>query len=180
MSMHFMIDFETLDKTPDTVVLSVGCVAFHPKRIGIQAQFHRNINPRTQAGRSIGPDTVMWWFNQSQEARDSLTDHPMPIRVVLEVLLSFIDHWRDAESCLWANSPSFDVEILKHICTWAGQLSEFPFDWRHIRDFRTVRESMKLAGLLTEKKGDGTAHTSLDDAMEQAWLVQDFYERLKP
>ncbi len=180
MSMHFMIDFETLDKTPDTVVLSVGCVAFKPEGVGIQGSFYRNINPRTQEGRSIGPDTVMWWFNQSQAARDMIQEWQLPIRAVLGELLDFLNHWRDEESCLWANSPSFDVDILKHICEWASRLSEFPFDWRHIRDFRTVRESMKLAGLSTEKKGDGTAHTSLDDAMEQAWLVQDHHERLKP
>lgn len=179
MSMHIMVDLETLDTEPSAVILSIGSVAFYPGNNEIDSKFYANINPRTQKDRTINPSTVMWWLDQSKQAQDGLQKNQSPLGATLQMWLVWLKTWRREDPVIWANSPSFDVDILKHACKQFGL--HFPFDFRHTRDVRTVKALMEHAGIGTKDSSTRfTTHNALEDAAHQAHLVCQLYERLKP
>ena len=59
-----MIDLETLDTSPNCVILSIGAVAFDPKGMGIveKLELKPTIDEQTeQHGRIIDEGTINWW-----------------------------------------------------------------------------------------------------------------------
>ena len=66
-----MIDIESLDTTPDCVILTIGAVLFDPKGQGIidKIELRPTIEDQTEIhNRSINEDTLRWWSTQSPEA----------------------------------------------------------------------------------------------------------------
>jgi hypothetical protein len=160
-----MIDLETLDTRPSTVILSIGAVAFSLedeetfsfyKRLTWQGQF--------DAGRTVSEATLRWWLSQSDAARTSLIDgEQVSLRAGLTSLREWFRH-SDAER-VWAKGPSFDISILEH--AYAG---ETPWRFYNARCVRTISD------LVPRDFGDGIpkgeAHNALDDAMAQALFVR--------
>lgn len=72
--MHIMIDFETLSLKPNAVLLQLAAVAFDEDTCEVVSTLHVHIDPRVQPGRDISADTVIWWMEQDEAARASLTN----------------------------------------------------------------------------------------------------------
>ena len=73
LEQGIMIDIETLGTKAGCVVLSIGACEFSDKGVG--KEFYGCISPEscTNWGLTIEPRTVLWWMNQSQDARDFIT-----------------------------------------------------------------------------------------------------------
>lgn len=157
---NVMVDLETLGREAGAAILSIGAVTFD--REGVHDTFYRNIDLETceQAGLTVETSTLAWWLDQGEEAQDVLRGGGN----LEDALNDFADFYDDAEE-IWANSPSFDCEILGHAYDALG--IEQPWGFREERDYRTLRE---LPGAVWVDR-QGTHHNALDDAKHQAKKV---------
>lgn len=153
---RLMVDIETLGTEPGCAILSLGAVEFDTDGLGLQ--FHENINLTSceAAGLRIDADTVEWWATQ-----DNVQDVLAGGGDLEDVLAEFVRVAAEVDE-VWANSPSFDLAILKT----AGQAVgvEMPWEFYQERDFRTLKN---LPGAV-ELEREGVRHDALDDAVHQA------------
>lgn len=171
---HVMIDIETLGTEPGAAILSIGAVVFGTDSAdGFGEKFYVNITGKSnkEFGMTADIDTCMWWFDQSPEARAALK----PDAVSLDDALDKLKYWLKGVMCtrIWANSPSFDLALLKV----AYQKTGIACPWRYSqeRDFRTVNDLVETEPVVRE----GTHHNALDDAIYQATVTMNVFDVLE-
>lgn len=178
--MALMIDLETLDVTPDAVILSIGIVKFNPKNQGVydRLELRPTVEDQTEVyNRTISEDTLRWWSEQSKEALEAgLSDGGrMPLKDCMEVIYQYC--WN--QDSVWSNGASFDIVVLESAFrqTLTNKPNPIPWPFYTIRDTRTLYE---VAGVrLKDKKyGTKTTHNALEDAEHQAIVLQDAYQKL--
>jgi hypothetical protein len=156
-----MLDIETLGREPGCAVMSIGAVKFGPDGLG--EEFYRTISLESCALHelTVETDTLSWC--QLEQGPAALKELNGDSR--LEVALTaFIRFYGDADE-VWANSPSFDCEIMEAAYEAAG-LKE-PWEYYEERDHRTLRE-LPQASSHEEMEDEGTDHNALDYAKYQA------------
>lgn len=173
--MDLMIDLETLDTTPTAVVLSLGAVLFDPHSDAsgstFYVEFTNFLEQQTDAGRTISPNTVLWWMKQDAAARDVFaTKEVSQTRCTpLWGLSEFADFVKQHNvRNVWAKDPDFDVVILRSLYQTNAPGFAFPFSYNASRSVRTV-ESLPWAPQRAKK---AVAHNALEDAIAQALDVQ--------
>jgi len=67
-----MLDIETLGQSPGCAILSVGAVRFNQRGLG--AEFYRSVSREDceRLGLAVDEDTVAWWQDQPEAAREVL------------------------------------------------------------------------------------------------------------
>lgn len=180
MPSHLMLDLETLDTTPNAVILSIGIVKFNPKSKGVYDRLLLKPTMEDQTeiyNRDISEDTLRWWSEQSQEAIDAgfCEKDRMPLKDCMEVIYHYC--WN--QDRVWSNGASFDIVVLESAFrqTLTDRPNPIPWPFYTIRDTRTIYE---IAGVsLKDKKfGTKTTHNALEDAEHQALVLQDAYQKL--
>ena len=80
-----MIDIETMGLRPNAPMISLGAVAFDSRAMMLGERFYENVSLASAVaqGAVVDPDTVMWWMQQSDDARSALRRGPLHINVVL-------------------------------------------------------------------------------------------------
>ena len=152
-----MVDIETLGLSPGSAILSIGAVHFD--EYGLGDEFYREVDLKScqDAGLAIEAGTLEWWLEQDESVTDILTGGDP----LADVLAAFTEYYGDAAE-VWANSPSFDCEMLEAAYN-SLDMTE-PWAFHHERDVRTLR-SLPCA---VDIEMDGDAHDALDDARYQA------------
>lgn len=161
---HMMVDLETLDTRPSTVVLSIGAVVFDPSDDVFHSQYWRcTWQDQLDAGRTVSESTIRWWLKQSDEARAALDGDRAPLSIVLGELGSLYR----GHGCerLWARGASFDISILEH----AYGAQNLPWRYNAPRDCRTFDDL--LPPNFADDIPAGVAHNALEDAIWQARIV---------
>lgn len=176
-----MIDIETLAKTPDAVVTTIGLAVFDPE--GIVESMELKIDYKNQPYRSICKDTLMWWLGQPKEAIDAwrspdkevfpiyrLEDAVLPVRELIE---------KHSVGKVWANSPSFDLVILRD--AWK---TDTPWWYTQERDFRTLKsffapDVVEVVKNQCSEPIKGLQHCAEYDALVQAAQTIELVKRLK-
>lgn len=176
MAIHVMIDMETLDTAPSTVILTIGAVLFDPRGSGIidQIELRPTIDEQTDMyGRTISDSTMEWWAKQSPEAiEEAMGDRDRTsYRDCMEKLYKFC--WQRDK--VWSNGSVFDIMVAES--AFRDLDMQFPWQFWNIRDCRTIYD---LAGVsLKDKKyNTSTTHKAVEDAIHQALVVQDAYRKL--
>lgn len=179
--MDAMIDLETLDTTPTAVVLSVGAVLFDPFSSAVGPTFYaeltNHLEQQTATGRTIGPQTVLWWMSQNTAARAVFAARETdPTRCSpLYMAASFADFIKQNDvRRVWAKDPDFDVVILRSLYETNAPGFAFPFSHSASRSVRTV-EAMPFAPVRELKP---VAHNALNDAIDQARSIQSIFAAL--
>ena len=170
--MHIMIDLETMGTRPNAPIVAIGAVMFDADSDWKWQNFYVNVDLQSAvtAGATIEPSTIMWWMQQSDEARAALLESK-PVDIV--TALDSFDKWISAVSGghdtvdlmldgVWGNGASFDNVILAESYKRLGFNPPWPF-WKD-RCYRTVKSMYPNVKL--ERKG--THHNALDDARYQA------------
>jgi DNA polymerase III epsilon subunit-like protein len=154
-----MVDIETLGLEVGAAILSIGAVRFD--RDGVGDQFYGSISLEScqEARLTIDAETLVWWLDQDQEALEQLTGG----QDLHTVLSAFVAWYGDADE-VWANSPSFDCEMLERAGEHVG--IEMPWAFQEERDYRTLTSLPGTGEVQVEQ--DGTEHHALDDAEHQA------------
>lgn len=174
MTTHAMIDLETLDTTPNGVVLTIGGVKFDPfskKTPHSDFYFRLDVNEQTDMGRTISQDTLDWWATQDDKIiEEALGDHD---RSDIVTMLRALKKWYVGCDAIWAQGTTFDIVMIEQLCRQYNQ----PIPW----SFWTVKDSRTLFSLLPSdprKQFKFDAHNALEDARTQAHCVQIAYRDL--
>lgn len=178
--IHTMLDLETLGTRPGCVVLSIGACRFCPESgeiyadLGapIGAPFYTTVDMRTsfKAGLTFEVDTLIWWMNQSQEARRDTFKGETSL---VGALHAFSNWYLTHKGPIWCHGATFDVPILAAAYYKTG--IDLPWDFRTVRDTRTLFD---LAGGISIPRTEGVLHNALDDAINQAKAVCAAYAAL--
>ena len=176
--LHIMLDLETWGMNPGSAIASIGAVAFDPHGVEptVYGLYH-NISRESCLGVGLKLDqrTVDWWAAPERaEARAALELQQVSLAEALADFSMLYKSYADVAAKadrLWSNGPSFDEAILGAAYPALGQ--EPPWRYNAGRDCRTIYD---LHGLKLQHTV-GTFHHALDDAREQALLVQEAYRR---
>ena len=155
-----MVDIETLGLERGAAIVSIGAVRFNTN--GINGSFERSVSLSScqDAGLTIDAETIEWWFSQDDAPREQIAGG-----VELVDALSAFTAWYGDVDEIWANSPSFDCELLEAAYEAVGL--EEPWDFWEERDVRTIA-SLPVAPDIEQ---EGTEHDAIDDARHQAHVV---------
>lgn len=170
--LHAMIDIETMDTETTAVVLSIGMVIYDPltivrSNISIMANMYYALDIREQVekGRTIGADTMVWWSQQSAEARKVFTEQPRthPIAAVHNIS-GWLDEYKVEH--IWGNGVDFDNAIINSLAKSFGATK--PLNYKHNRCFRTLKAMLGHHIPTHATTPIGTHHNAVDDALYQA------------
>ena len=169
-----MIDIESLNTTPDCVILTIGAVLFDPRGNGIlnKIELRPTIEDQTETyNRTINEDTLRWWGTQSEAAQEeALGDRDrMSFKECMEKLYKFC--WNQGKP--WSHGAPFDIVVLEHAWRQHNQLA--PWAYYNVRDTRTLFD---IAGVSLKDGGHITTHKAVEDAERQAIVVQQAYVKL--
>lgn len=171
MSLHMMIDLETLATTPDAHILTMGIVVFDPHYIGINPDncHHFFIHPDSQYDRRIDAATVTWWMGQSDLAKEAFT--PDKFSTAGAALRCLNDLFKEHDiKAIWSHGSVFDIMILENLYASMPAIEQ-PWTYKQIRDTRTL---FWLAEC--ELPRHDKAHDALADAIHQATYVQKTFQ----
>lgn len=181
---NWMIDMETLGLTDACAIVQIGMAPFDPRGEGLYTHAYNgeyysvthNSNLKVEGQlRYIDPETKEWWQTKNTANLHLLTDGAVVIKDELQALAKVFTNG----SQVWANSPTFDIDVLRHACKqWHVPLS---LNFRNEWDVRTVS---KLAGFVYGKENEvfkeadefwnrgPNAHDALNDVFSQIYKVQ--------
>lgn len=169
-----MIDIESLNTTPDCVILTIGAVLFDPRGQGIidKIEIRPTIEDQTEIyNRSINDATVDWWGKQSPEAiEEAMGDQG---RVSFSEAMHQLYKFCLNQGKPWSHGAPFDVVVIEHAWRQLGQISPWPY--YNVRDTRTLFD---ITGVSLKDGGHVTSHKAVEDAERQAIVVQQAYMKL--
>ena len=165
-----MIDIEGLGTGPDTTILTIAAQGFEPLGDGYynEHSFYVRVDLESQEGRSIQQGTIDWWATQPAESREEAfaEDNRIPLRQALEELGKLAWHARR----IWANGPTYDMNILEHAYKSLGM--NIPWQFYNVRDARTVYS------LYPDLPKPPTSHHALEDTRKQIDILQQTLKHL--
>lgn len=167
-----MIDLETFGTAPGSVLLSIGAVKFDRHSIH-KDTFYRRIDPNScvHAGMKIDIPTIMWWLNQSAEARREIS---LPGEDLRSVLAGFNVWMPSPLDCnVWGNGADFDGPLLA--AAYAAIGLPLPWKFYNSRCYRTMKNLFPQI----EMQRSGTHHNALDDATSQAWHLTQIWDEME-
>jgi hypothetical protein len=160
MTIHVMVDIETLGLSVDTKIISIGAVTFN--EIGITSEYYAPISSSdaSQGNRSVTQSTIDFWAKQTIPRPDLNTENTLP------TVLENFARWLPKEKYLiWANGITFDISILSH-----AYGDNPPWKYNAMRDARTLFNIVPEAS--TYKPINKELHNALEDAKFQAEWVR--------
>lgn len=163
---HLMIDLEALDSNSTGVLVSLGAVYFDINTKELGDEFYMEVSKQGQKdqlewGRTISLDTLQWWMQQSDNAREVFSSKLNQVN--FETLLSEFSKFCKPKTRVWGNGADFDNVFLRSCYQSAGL--KCPFSFRYNRCYRTIKN---LYGHKAKLERIGTHHDGLDDSKTQA------------
>ena len=193
---HWMIDSETLGLEPNNAIVQLALTPFSPIGMGLFTTSFRKhtglslvlkINLKVEGqGRDIDEGTLKWWHDKNKANIHLLTEG----KATIPDMIRLVNMLLYKESHVWANSPTFDIALLK---SCYNQYKEVAGSWPvHFRNEWDVRTCSKMAGLshkflqpiydqsnLYWGTSEGQSHDALIDCFTQVYQVQEAYRRLE-
>ncbi len=154
---RIMLDLETMGTNSNAAIIAIGAVRFDKK---VTDKFYEVVTLQScvDAGLEMDASTVMWWMDQSKEARDQFKRDGIKLKFALFQFAA----WAGEGAEVWGNGASFDNAILANAYSKCGL--EQPWAFYNDRCYRTVKSMNKDIKL----KRVGTYHNAVDDAESQA------------
>lgn len=180
-----MIDIETMSTEKNASILTIGATPFDPHGDDTEDSLRAksalfgpiSISSNQEEGRHICGDTVLWWMQQSEQARKSLVEGtPMQLKNAIAKFAKWIAQLEPKPTEVWANSPSFDLVILQSAFKQVNVI--WPFFFSTERDLRTIKNIAYPDNDMADFS-IGTAHDAVDDTIKQALMVQHFNRIIK-
>lgn len=167
-----MIDIETLDTKPTAVILSIAAVAFKIESGQVcmeKFDYVLNYQEQIDNGRTTSIDTLLWWGAQSEEAKLLAFAGNVPLHFVIREMTCYLLDYCVDNVRVWANSPSFDLVILKDAYN-----QNVPWNFWNERDVRTLTSLFPN----DEEKVENN-HIAIDDCINQINQVCNSYAKIK-
>lgn len=172
MSLHVMLDLETMGVDHNSAIIAIGATKFDPlKKFEIADSFYVSVDPTDQErfGRVFNGSTVKWWMSKDRDAaRAALMSSEL---IDLGSALMAFDEWFGSESLpLWGNGATFDNVIMRSAYKSINQPA--PWEFWHDRCFRTLKNLVPKDFTPALPPIDGVAHHALYDAIKQTYTLQ--------
>lgn len=171
---NIMLDIETLSTDFDALIISIGAVRFDLST-GIKGDtFYRKIDKQScvDVGLKINPETVDWWMNQEEKARQEFLSKSD--RISISDALIELSEFILKEDFVWSNGATFDLVILRS--AYKACQIDLPWEFYNEKDVRT------LAGLVPEVKENepfvGVKHHPVSDCIHQIKYCSKVYQQL--
>lgn len=164
-----MVDLETMGTSANAAIIAIGAVEFNTKTGEINADkfyVQVSLSSAVRCGSVIEPATVMWWMQQSDEARRAFKFNETEGIYLTDALQQFstwIGQFGTKKTIeIWGNGAAFDNVVLASAYKNTGY--EYPCEFWNDKCYRTIK------GLRPDIKipRSGTHHNALDDAESQA------------
>lgn len=164
MTVHLMVDIESLATRPGAIVISAAFV-----RCTDEAHMVLNLSiPEQQAlGMEIDPATHAWWGEQEAKSPGiwaRVTENPQSLSIALPYIGQWIN-WaaNGGDWLIWCHGATFDCPLLDELYRRAGMSS--PWKYWQVRDTRTAYD---LAGVDPKAYAVPPPHVALNDALGQS------------
>ncbi len=163
MKPQTMVDIETLSSKPDAAVIAIGLCLFD--ETGVLDTHQILIDPRLAPGHRDS-DTLDWWNRQDPDVfRKMMSGERTPWDACDEMYDVCRHDWQSRT--IWANAPTFDISILRHLFNTYG--IDFPFHFSKEMDYRSVKALAKAQGIdFNAPLEERSAHDAESDAIAQA------------
>ena len=177
---HLMLDIESLSSKDNAVITSIAAVAFDmiTGETGPEFKIDIQIQDSINKGLEVNGDTIVWWLEQSNEARKGLTEgQKKAVRLdhALFEFTSFVQSLKPSELRVWGNSCTFDNVLLRQAYNKINK----PIPWKYVMD-RDVRTIVEFA---PEVKANtvfvGTKHDPINDCKHQIKYLVKIYNKIK-
>ena len=172
---HMMVDIETLGNQSYALITNIAALRFNIDTGDIPDNgFFTRINWQSciDAGLHIEAETMRWWIEQSEEARNKLLESEYSVDLP-EALVNF-RKFCDKTTQIWGNSARFDLGLLQNAYYKVG----IPIPW----DFRKERCLRTLVSFAPEVKDNwnfvGVKHDPIDDCKNQIGYCCDIWKHL--
>jgi hypothetical protein len=176
---RIMFDLETLGTDPKAHVLSIGWAIFDEEKVLESGSVV--LRAEDQADRTRSASTIKWWIGQASRDPDSAKEFLFPtaqFNLIQALGIVQYAHTRAGDGAeVWANSPTFDLAILRDM--FQSQGSETPWQFYMERDFRTLKAMRPPTSKSVSSAGTPEVkHTAEGDAIDQArqllaWEIAD-------
>ena len=168
-----MVDIETLGVSNNSVILSLAAVEFNKSTGETGKKFYKKISIESclEAGLVIDADTLQWWMEKPNKVRAELFKGSIHLQRVLELFNSFM---AGKNYKVWANSPAFDLVLLKS--AYKSCKMKEPWHFRDEMDVRTLDNLLPKVRKNTSFKGD--KHNALDDCYHQIKYLSSIFREL--
>ena len=172
---HLMLDIETMGNESYSSIISIAAVEFDINTGETGRTFYNKVSLQSclDLGLKVNGDTILWWMEQSDEARKEIYNESQTVHVVkaLSDLREFIvgNNYQ-----IWGNSARFDCGILQNAYEKAGIF--LPWDFRNERCVRTLLSFAPEIKKNYQRKG--TAHNALDDCFYQVEYCTGIWNKL--
>lgn len=173
------LDLETMDNSSNSAIISIGACYFDRYTGEIGETFHQKVNLQSciDAGLTVSASTIMWWLQQSDEAREKLQGNDKERN--LSGVLSNLKHFMQDCEMVWGNGATFDNTILENAFKSIGHIAPWKF-W-NARDLRTLVDVGLELGVDPKNELDfnGVRHDALADAIHQAKIATEIYREIR-
>lgn len=170
--LGIMIDIETLDTVSTAITTQIAFVAFDLDDPTIRisgVDEYLPIQPQIELGRTLSGSTLLWWMQQSDEARagfqrnegDDYDELAARVRSVMRKIDKLLANSQYIEYEIWARGPQFDINIIESLATKCA--IEVPWRYDRVRDLRTLMAAANLSAKDVERDPALRAHVAIHD-----------------
>lgn len=162
-AIDIMIDLETFSTKSNALMTVLGAAVRDPSGEIVTFEMAVDTKYWERDQLHIDPETVKWWLQQSQAARDAVTTPGLSLPLVCGAFNDWINQLKmpDVPLRLWGNAASFDNVILRKNYEVAGINPAWGF-----RDDMCYRTLKNLYPQVPFTKPD-TPHKASSDAEAQ-------------
>ena len=156
-------DAKTMGTASNSAIVAIGAVKFSSKGVS-DDDFYCiiDLNTSMKAGGVLNPSTIIWWMQQSEEARKQL--YRKDTESLFNGLKRFSQWVGDKTTAkMWGNGAAFDNIILAN--AYDSVNLERPWNFYNDRCYRTVKN---LLGGNIKYVPPVVAHNAVEDAKAQA------------
>lgn len=181
MSLEIMLDLEWMGKPPNAAIIAIGAVAICRDSLSVLGSINLPVSLASSiaAGCKVDADTILWWMQQSDEARKVFADNGSAhkLSTALSHLNDFIKlheydspvTWRPLTK-VWGYGVNADNAVIDF--AYKATSVKKPWGFRVDKCFRTRMDDFPQS-IWVEY---GTAHNAHDDAMAQALTLIETYK----
>ncbi|MGJ7523477.1 3'-5' exonuclease [Variovorax sp. LT1P1] len=170
-----MLDIKTLGRTRGSGILSIGASMFNAANDSAlleqpSNQFYSVISSFDLAnhGFATEPETLRFWNSQPiwPELAVATMNSPVMVKRACQDFADFLERMRPDK--VWANSPTFDLELLRFTFRKMGVNLDIPYasecDFRTVMDWAYPQRDERPGRMLQSE----LKHHALGDSIEQA------------
>lgn len=179
-SRNVMVDIETLDTIPNSVILYINAIHFNieTQEIHDSINIPISIDSCLKSDMSINADTLLFWINGKEEVKNEVINNSRKFNIKKGLLMfkDFLTNLHDIngennsnihlnELNIWSKDPQFDLAIIKNSINKILNQDVF-WNIRKERSVRTILAFNESFGKEIKEKYESNHHPYYDSIVQ--------------